>query len=179
MPCECAHQANEYLKQIKAEDMLRLRTSHDLSLLIILSLALALPCSSATSDFLWCSFCSAHSGNMTLARSYRLQTRSQATRQSSTFCHFFYRAGLTGGQRKGVFAFACQCIISPRGRTGNRTQLSHKCDITSLLKHVVARPNCAGQLLASTLSVLAVATTSYCHAGRHAHVVSPCCSPLG
>ena len=74
---------------------------------------------------------------------------------------------------KGAYAFACQCIISPRGRTGSRTVTQMRDPLL-----VEARPNCAGQLLASTLSVLAVAATSYCHAGRHANVVTPCCSPL-
>ena len=34
-----------------------------------------------------------------------------------------FRAGLKGGEatETGGFAFACQYIVSPRGRTGNRT----------------------------------------------------------
>ena len=79
----------------------------------------------------------------------------------------FFLAGLQGrGYAKGVFAFACQCIVSPRPRSA--TVLSHRCCIPLL-----ARPNCARQSLASTVSVLAVAATSYCHPGRHAN-----CYPL-
>ena len=52
-----------------------------------------------------------------------------------------------GATERGVFAFACQYIVSPRGQTGNRTvtQMQHP-----LL--VEGRPNCARQSLASTLS---------------------------
>ena len=47
-----------------------------------------------------------------------------------------------GVMERGVFAFACQYIVSPRGRTGNRT--------VTEMRHPL-RPNCARQLLASTL----------------------------
>ena len=69
----------------------------------------------------------------------------------------------------GVVAFACQCIVSPRGRTGNRTvtQMRHP-----LL--VEGRPHCARQSLASALSAPRVAATSCCEPGRHAYVVTPC-----
>ena len=70
---------------------------------------------------------------------------------------------------RGVFAFACQYIVSPRGRTGNRTvtQMRH-------LLLVERRPNRARQSLASTLSAPRVAATWYCHPGRHANVITPC-----
>ena len=67
------------------------------------------------------------------------------------------RAHLRGGvTERGVFAFACQYIVSPRSRTGSRTvtQMRHP-----LL--VEGRPNCARQSLASTLSAPRVAATSY------------------
>ena len=74
-----------------------------------------------------------------------------------------------GGNGKGVFAFACQCIVSPRGRTGNRTvtQMRHP-----LL--VEGRPNCARQALASTVSAPRVAATSHCDPGCHTNVITPC-----
>ena len=77
-----------------------------------------------------------------------------------------FKRGVT---ERGVFAFACQCIVSPRGRTGNRTvtQMRHP-----LL--VEGRPNCARQSLASTLSAPHVAETSCCDPGRHANVITPC-----
>ena len=70
---------------------------------------------------------------------------------------------------RGVFAFACQCIVSLRGRTSNRTvtQMRHP-----LL--VEGRPSCAGQSLASTVSAPRVAATSYCDPGRHTNVITPC-----
>ena len=54
-----------------------------------------------------------------------------------------HRAGFKGVTERGVFAFACQYIVSPCGRTGNRTvtQMRHP-----LL--VEGRPNCARQSLA-------------------------------
>ena len=77
-----------------------------------------------------------------------------------------FKRGVT---ERGVFAFACQYIVSPHGRTGNRTvtQVRHP-----LL--VEGRPNCARQSLASALSAPRVAATSYCHPGRHANVIIPC-----
>ena len=74
-----------------------------------------------------------------------------------------------GVTERGVFAFACQYIVSLCGRTGNRT-------VTQTQHPVLGegRPNCARQSLASTLSVLAVAATSCCHPGRHANVVTLC-----
>ena len=77
-----------------------------------------------------------------------------------------FKRGVT---ERGVFALACQYIVSPRGRTGNRTvtQMRHP-----LL--VEGRPNCARQSLASALSAPRVAATSYCHPGRHANVITPC-----
>ena len=77
-----------------------------------------------------------------------------------------------GVTERGVFAFACQYIVSPRGRTGNRTvtQMRHP-----LL--VEGRPNCARQSLASTLSAPHVAETSCCDPGRHANVITPCLLP--
>ena len=60
---------------------------------------------------------------------------------------------------RGVFAFACQHIVSPRGRTGNRT--------VTQMRHpffVEGRPKRAQQSLASTLSAPRVAATSYCNA---------------
>ena len=73
---------------------------------------------------------------------------------------------------RGVFALACQYIVSPRGWTGNRTvtQMRHP-----LL--VEGRPKCARQSLASTLSAPRVAATSYCDPGRHANVITPVCLP--
>ena len=58
---------------------------------------------------------------------------------------------------RGVFAFACQYIVSLRGRTGNRTVTQMQ---NPLL--VEGRPECAPQSLASTLSAPRVAATSYC-----------------
>ena len=57
-----------------------------------------------------------------------------------------------GVTERGVFTFACQSIVSPRGRTGNRTvtQMRHP-----LL--IEGRPNCARQSFASTLSAPRVA----------------------
>ena len=93
------------------------------------------------------------------------------------WCHLTQRAYVgqpsgtfkRGVTERGVFAFACQYIVSPRGRTGNRTvtQMRHP-----LL--VEGRPNCARQSLASALSAPRVAATSYCHPGRHANVITPC-----
>ena len=76
-----------------------------------------------------------------------------------------FKRGVT---ERGVFAFACQYIVSPRSRTGNRTvtQMRHP-----LL--VEGRPNCARQSLASTLSAPRVAATSHCDPGRHANVITP------
>ena len=48
------------------------------------------------------------------------------------------------------------------------TILSDKCCVPLLVK---ARPNCARQSLARTVSALAVAATSYCHPGRNTNVV--------
>ena len=81
-----------------------------------------------------------------------------------------FRRGVT---ERGVFAFACQYIVSPRGRTGNRTvtQMRHP-----LL--VEGRPNCARQSLASTLSAPHVAETSCCDPGRHAKSCGKCHYPL-
>ena len=65
-----------------------------------------------------------------------------------------------GATERGIFAFACPDIVSPHG-TGN-------CTVTQM-RHpllVEGRPNCVRQLLASTLSALAVTATSYCHSGR-------------
>ena len=70
---------------------------------------------------------------------------------------------------RGVFAFACQCIVSLRGRTGNRT--------VTQMQHpflVEGRPKCARQSLASTLSAPRIAATPYCDPGRHANVITPC-----
>ena len=57
-----------------------------------------------------------------------------------------FKRGVT---ERGLFAFACQYIVSPRGRTGNRT-------VTQMRHPLFAegRPNCARQPLASTLSAL-------------------------
>ena len=87
-------------------------------------------------------------------------------------CHSLAQVSDTfkrGVTERGVFAFACQYIVSPCGRTGNRTvtQMRHP-----LL--VEGRPNCARQSLASTLSAPRVAATSYCDPRRHANVVTPC-----
>ena len=62
-----------------------------------------------------------------------------------------------GVTERGVYAFACQYMVSPRGQTGNRTvtQMRHP-----LL--VEGRPNCVRQSLASTLSAPRVAATSCC-----------------
>ena len=81
----------------------------------------------------------------------------------------FFSTFKWGVTERGVFAFACQYIVSPRGRTGNRTvtQMRHP-----LL--VEGRPNCARQSLASTLSAPRVAATSCCDPGRHANVITPC-----
>ena len=70
---------------------------------------------------------------------------------------------------RGVLAFSCQCIVSPRGRTGNRT-------VTQMRRLILVegRPNCTRQSLASTVSAPRVAATSYCDPGRHANVVTPC-----
>ena len=86
---------------------------------------------------------------------------SPTPRRSDTF-----KRGVT---ERGVFAFACQYIVSPRGRTGNRTvtQMRHP-----LL--VEGRPNSARQSLASTVSAPRVAATSYCSHGRHANVITLC-----
>ena len=64
-----------------------------------------------------------------------------------------FKRGVT---ERGVFVFACQYMVSLRDRTGSRTvtQMRHP-----LL--VEGRPNCARQSLASTLSALRVAATSY------------------
>ena len=80
------------------------------------------------------------------------------------------RARLKGGEtERGVLAFACQYIVSPRGRTGNRTVTQTRHPLL-----VEGRPNCARQSLASALSAPRVAATSYCDPGRHADVVTPC-----
>ena len=70
----------------------------------------------------------------------------------------FYSGGLS-----------CKYIVSPCGRTGNRTvtQMRHP-----LL--VEGRPNCARQSLASTLSAPHVAATSYSDPRHHANAVTPC-----
>ena len=85
----------------------------------------------------------------------------------------FLRPQIFGHIEKGVterevFACACQYIVSPRGRTSNRTvtQMQHP-----LL--VEGRPNCARRSLASALSAPRVGATSYCDAGGHANVVTP------
>ena len=67
-----------------------------------------------------------------------------------------------GVTERVTFAFACQYIVSPRGRTGP-TVLSH-----------------TRQALASTLSARHVAATSYCHPGRRTNVVTPlfCLPPV-
>ena len=78
---------------------------------------------------------------------------------------------------KGGIRIACQYIVSPRGRTGNRT--------VTQMRHPFlfeGRPNCARQSLASTLSAPCIAATSYCDPGRHANVItlvcfSPCLMP--
>ena len=77
-----------------------------------------------------------------------------------------FKRGVT---ERGVFAFACQYIVSPRGQTGNRT-------VTQMLHPLLVegRPNCTRQSLASALSAPRVAATSYCHPGRHANVITPC-----
>ena len=74
-----------------------------------------------------------------------------------------FERGLTEG---GIFAFVCHYMVSQR--PGPATVLSHTCCVFLLVK---ARPKCMRQSLASTVSALAVAATSYCHAGRHANVV--------
>ena len=73
-----------------------------------------------------------------------------------------------GVAERGVFAFACQYIVSPRGRTGNRTvtQVRHP-----LL--IEWRPNCARQPLASTLSAPRVAARSYCDPGSYCQIPWP------
>ena len=53
--------------------------------------------------------------------------------------------------------------------SGPATVLSHKCCIL-----VKARPKRTRQSLASTVSALAVAATSYYHPSCHANVVTPC-----
>ena len=59
-------------------------------------------------------------------------------------------------------------IVSPCGWTGNRTvtQMRHP-----LL--VQGQPNCVQQSLASALSALRIAATSYCDPGRHAMLYIP------
>ena len=77
-----------------------------------------------------------------------------------------FKRGVT---ERGVFAFACQYIASPRCRTGNRT--------VTQMRHpliVEGQPNCARQSLASTLSAPRVAATPYCDPARHANVITPC-----
>ena len=67
----------------------------------------------------------------------------------------FVRAGFEiGVTARGVFACACQYIVPPRTRTGNRT-------LTQMRHHLLVkgRAKCARQLLASTLSALVVAAT--------------------
>ena len=77
-----------------------------------------------------------------------------------------------GVTERELFALACQYIVSPCGRAGNRT-------VTEMLLPflVRARPNCARQSLASTQSAPCAAATSYWHPGRHANVVTPVCFP--
>ena len=91
-----------------------------------------------------------------------------------SFFLFFFRAHLKGGvAERGVFEFACQYIVSLRGRTGNRTVTQMR--DPSLVE---GRPKCVcvcvRQSLASTLSVPRVAATSYCDPGRHSHGITPC-----
>ena len=66
----------------------------------------------------------------------------------------FNKRGVT---ERGIFAFACQYIVSPHGRTGNRTvtQMRHTLPVTG-------RPNCALQSLASILAVLALPPVYTC-----------------
>ena len=90
-----------------------------------------------------------------------------------------FKRGVT---EKAVFTFACQYVVSPRGRTGNRT-------VTQMRRLLLpeGRPNCARQSLASTLSApcvncarqsLASTLSAPCVAAtdldRHANVVAPC-----
>ena len=81
------------------------------------------------------------------------------------------RAHLKGGQRKGWYSHLLATTLSLRA-AGPATVLSHKCGSTPLV--VERRPNCAQQLLASTLSAPRVAATLYCDPGRYANVVTPC-----
>ena len=71
---------------------------------------------------------------------------------------------------RGLFAVACQHIVSPRGRTSYHT--------VTQMRHpplVEGRPNCARRSLASTLSAPRVAARSYCDPGRHGKsFVTPC-----
>ena len=85
------------------------------------------------------------------------------------FCRSLSGTQERGVTQRGVFAFACQCIVCPCGWTGNRTvtEMQHP-----LL--VEGRPSYARQLLASTLSAPRVTATSYCDPGRHANVITPC-----
>ena len=76
--------------------------------------------------------------------------RSNNTSVSGFACQPFYRAHvIRGATERGVFAFACQYVVSPRRRTGNHPLL------------VEGRPNCARQSLASTSSAPRVAATSW------------------
>ena len=81
-------------------------------------------------------------------------------------CHTS-RAGFKGGggMARGVFAFACQCIVSPHGPTGDRT-------VTEMRRPTgccIAYETIAN---ASTVSARHVAVSSYCHPARHANVVT-------
>ena len=85
------------------------------------------------------------------------------------YIYIYMRHIWRGVMERGVFAFACQYIVSPRGRTGNRT--------VTQMRHpflVEGRPNCTRQSLASTVSAPRVAATSYCDPGHQANVITPC-----
>ena len=75
-----------------------------------------------------------------------------------------------GGHGKGGIRICLPVHCLPVGRTSNNTvtQMRHPL--------VVERwPDCARQSLASMLSALAIAATSYCRPSCHANVVPPVC----
>ena len=94
--------------------------------------------------------------------------RPNSTRTPSTLLYMSVHVKRGGNRERGVFAFACQCIVSLRGQsfcqTGSPYKLSQCTNATSP-DLVAGRRNCARQSHAIGGTVLAprVAATSYCN----------------